>query len=209
MLIAIQFVQTDLLEEAAIAILAVTWVLFGAIFIVGRSGAAPNSRTRAKSNRSWFGFALQMIGYSIVFGIERDYFTPIVPMPKIAEVLLLLLATGIGLWSVLFCFSAARTLGKQWSLAARVIVGHELIEQGPFAVVRNPIYLAMLGLLIQAGIVLSIWQAILPAVVAFLMGTYNRIDEEEKILREEFGAQFDDYARRVPSFLPKIGSGRG
>jgi protein-S-isoprenylcysteine O-methyltransferase Ste14 len=83
-------------------------------------------------------------------------------------------------------------------------VGHELIQTGPFAVVRNPIYLAMFGLLIQAGIVVSIWQAIIPAVVAFVMGTYVRIEEEEKVLREEFGAQFEDYARRVPAFIPKL-----
>ena len=202
--ILIQVVQFDRLEEAAVAALIATWLIFAVVFFVGRRGAAPRSRTRASNNRSWFGFALQGIGYAIIFGIGRDYFQPIVPMPKFAEALVLLVATATGVASVVFCFSAARTLGKQWSLAARVIVGHELIEKGPFAVVRNPIYLGMFGLLIQAGIVLSVWQAILPAVVAFLVGTYVRIEEEEKILRDEFGAQFDDYVRRVPAFLPKV-----
>jgi protein-S-isoprenylcysteine O-methyltransferase Ste14 len=108
------------------------------------------------------------------------------------------------------CFSSARTLGKQWSLVARVVRQHELIQRGPYAVVRHPIYLAMLGLLLQAGIVVTIAQALLPAVVAFLMGTAIRVQEEEKILRVEFGEQFEEYARRVPAILPRLtATGKG
>jgi protein-S-isoprenylcysteine O-methyltransferase Ste14 len=204
MLLGVQYVGPDLLEEVALFGLTFLWILFGVIFFIGRSGAAPKAKTTVRSNRSRFGIVIQLLSYAIVYSIERPYFTPIVPMPKIAEAILLLIATAIGVASIAFCYAAARALGKQWSLVARVVVGHELIQTGPFAVVRNPIYLAMFGLLIQAGIVVSIWQAIIPAVVAFVMGTYVRIEEEEKVLREEFGAQFEDYARRVPAFIPKL-----
>jgi protein-S-isoprenylcysteine O-methyltransferase Ste14 len=200
----VQYVGLDWMEASALVGLTFLWLLFAVIFFLGRKGAAPNTKTRVRSRRSWFGFAMQMIAYAIVYSIERPYFTPIVPMPRAVEAVVLLIATGIGVASIAFCFSAMRTLGKQWSLVARVVMGHDLIEQGPFSIVRHPIYLAMFGLLIQAAIVISIWQAILPAVVAFLIGTYVRIEEEEKILRGQFGAQYDDYARRVPAFLPKI-----
>ena len=39
--------------------------------------------------------------------------------------------------------------------------------------------------------------------VLFLVGNHIRIGAEEKLLRETFGAQFDEYARRVPAFLPE------
>jgi protein-S-isoprenylcysteine O-methyltransferase Ste14 len=45
---------------------------------------------------------------------------------------------------------------------------------------------------------------LLGAIVIFLIGTFVRIRSEEKLLRATFGAQFDDYARRVPAFLPGL-----
>ncbi|HTZ72845.1 MAG TPA: isoprenylcysteine carboxylmethyltransferase family protein [Candidatus Aquilonibacter sp.] len=200
----VRYAGPDGIEEAALFGLTLLWILFALIFFFGRDRAAPKTQTTARSDRSRIGIVLQLLGYAIVYSVERPYFTPIVPMSKAAEAAVLVAASAIGMSSILFCFLAARTLGKQWSMVARLVSGHELIEQGPFSVVRNPIYLAMFGLLIQAGIVVSIWQAIVPAAVIFLVGTWIRIHEEEKILRAEFGVKFDEYARRVPAFIPGV-----
>jgi protein-S-isoprenylcysteine O-methyltransferase Ste14 len=201
---AVRYVGPDLMEEAALFGLTFLWILFALIFFLGRHGAAPKTKTTARSNMSRVGITLQMIAYAIVYMFERPYFTPLAPMSKRSEAAVLIVATVIGIGSIWFCYSAMRTLGKQWALIARIVEGHELIQQGPFSFVRNPIYLAMFGLLLQAGIVISEWQAIIPAVILFLIGTWIRIHEEEKILREQFGAQFDDYARRVSAFIPGI-----
>jgi protein-S-isoprenylcysteine O-methyltransferase Ste14 len=98
---------------------------------------------------------------------------------------------------------AIQTLGKQWTYEARVIKGHELITGGPYAIVRNPIYLGMFGLMVSIGLVFATWWALLIAVVLFLIGNQIRIRAEERLLRETFGSQFDDYARRVPAFFPR------
>ena len=119
-----------------------------------------------------------------------------------AEEMLALLSIALTIWSVWFCYAAARALGKQWALMARVIEGHELIRRGPYGVVRNPIYLAMLGMLLAIGLDVSRWQALVVAVAVFAVGTEIRIHSEEKLLRVTFGAKFDDYARTVPAFLP-------
>jgi len=85
---------------------------------------------------------------------------------------------------------------------ARTIEGHELITQGPYRLVRNPIYLAMFGMMAAFGLSLTIWPGLLAAIAIFLIGTMIRIRSEEKLLRATFGAQFEEYARRVPAFLP-------
>ena len=202
--LAVRYVGPDLMEETALVGLTFLWLLFAMIFFLGRRGASPKTKTTARSNTSRVGITLQMVAYATVYMFERAYFTPILPMSKDAEAAVLIVASAIGIASIWFCYSAMRTLGKQWALIARVVEGHELIQQGPFSFVRNPIYLAMFGLLLQAGIVISEWQAIVPAVILFLIGTWIRIREEEKVLRQEFGTQFDDYARRVPAFIPGI-----
>lgn len=200
----VRYVGPDAIEEAAVLALPVLWISVALIAVLGRHGAASASTTTVRNNKSWAGFAMQMLAYALVFCLERPYFTPIIRIPKQAEAIVLGVASAIGVASAVFCYSAMRTLGKQWSLVARVVSGHQLIQRGPFAVVRNPIYLAMFGLLIQAGVVVSIWWAIPPAMAIFLIGTWIRIREEEKILRAEFGERFEEYARRVPAFVPGI-----
>jgi protein-S-isoprenylcysteine O-methyltransferase Ste14 len=70
-------------------------------------------------------------------------------------------------------------------------------------VVRNPIYLGMFGLMVTTGLAYTTWWALLAAVIIFLSGNRIRIRSEEKLLRETFGVQFDEYASRVPAFFPR------
>jgi protein-S-isoprenylcysteine O-methyltransferase Ste14 len=123
-------------------------------------------------------------------------------MSKAAEEILTGVTIALVIVSVWLCWAAARTLGKQWALVARVIEGHELVMTGPYAIVRNPIYLSMLGMYLASALAVSRWQALLGGLVVFLAGTAIRIRTEEKLLRDAFGAKFDDYARRVPALLP-------
>jgi protein-S-isoprenylcysteine O-methyltransferase Ste14 len=95
------------------------------------------------------------------------------------------------------------TLGKQWTYKARMIEGHELVTQGPYSLVRNPIYLGMFGAILGMGLVFARWWTLLAAVVLFLGGHHIRISAEEQLLRETFGAKFAEYARRVPAFFSR------
>jgi protein-S-isoprenylcysteine O-methyltransferase Ste14 len=177
------------------------WVLFAVIVVVGKRGAASGAQ---KSDwKSMLGMLLQGAGYAICFGAFRAPFSPIFPISRAGEAILGGFTIALALVSTWFCYTAARALGKQWALVARVIEGHELIRRGPYAIVRNPIYLAMFGMLIASGLAVSQWQALVPAIAVYLMGTAVRIHTEENLLRAMFGTQFDEYARRVPAFLPR------
>ena len=188
--------------EIAAFVLAAGWIGYGVILALGKRGAARGDAKR--DVKSSVGFLLQCAAYGICFLFPRTYFSPLFPMSRLNEGILAGLAIALTIASVWFCFAAARALGRQWALMARVIEGHELISQGPYAVVRNPIYLAMLGMLLATGLVVSRWPALIGAAVVFAAGTAVRIRAEENLLREAFGAKFDDYARRVPAFLPRL-----
>jgi len=100
--------------------------------------------------------------------------------------------------------AAARRLGKQWALAARLVEDHTLIRDGPYRVVRNPIYTGMFGMLLATGLAAGQWIPLLIAVMLFIPGTYIRIRSEERLLREAFGSEFEAYARKVPALFPGI-----
>lgn len=199
----IQFTLTpDLIAEIVLAAVILCWLGFAMILVVGKRQAATVEKKRSAISHA--GFVVQGVGYATLFLFARSFFSPFVPMPKISEMILGVVTIAIAAWSVWFCLTAARTLGKQWALVARVVENHELIMQGPYAIVRNPIYLAMFGMLIATGLAVSGWLGLILGTVVFLSGNEIRIRSEERLLRGAFGATFDEYARRVPAFLPRL-----
>ena len=192
----------DTLAEIVFFVLAACWLGFGVILVIGNKGAARSERKRDLNSHA--GFLLHCAGYAISFVFPRVYFSPFVPMPKRMEEIVSAMAIVLAIASVWVCFEAARTLGRQWSLVARVIDNHELVMRGPYAVVRNPIYLAMFGMLVATGLAVSRWQALIVAAIVFLAGSAIRIRSEEKLLREAFGRRFDEYASRVPALFPRV-----
>jgi protein-S-isoprenylcysteine O-methyltransferase Ste14 len=194
--------MTETLAEAAVFIMVACWFGFGVIVVVGNKKAIKASRKRDLT--SHLGFLMQCAGYAGCFVFHRIYFSPLVSMPKTAEAFVSAFVIVLALSAEWFCIAAARALDRQWSLVARVVEGHALIERGPYAVVRNPIYLAMFGMLLATGFAVSRWQALLAAIAVFLAGSAIRIRSEERVLREAFGPKFDEYARRVPAFFPRL-----
>jgi protein-S-isoprenylcysteine O-methyltransferase Ste14 len=192
------------LSTALFVFVVLCWLSFAAAFMFKRSPPGDDgARERKRASASIFGIALQGAGYAVAWGFHRQYFTP--PSANDAlNVALAVVAAALAVFSVWFVVAAARTLGKQWSLAARVIEGHKLVTEGPYKVVRHPIYTGMLGMLLATCAATTLPPAVPFAVLVFLVGTLIRVRSEEKLLRETFGADFDDYSRRVRGFIPGV-----
>lgn len=120
------------------------------------------------------------------------------------DVVTALVSLAAAVAAVILAWRARKILGRHWALAARMIEGHELVTDGPFAVVRHPIYVSMAMLLLAAfiGFTAPVWAAV--AAAMFAAGTYLRVRPEEDLLAGEFGADYEAYRKRVPAFLPRI-----
>ena len=86
--------------------------------------------------------------------------------------------------------------------SGQVKKNQELTMTGPYAYVRNPLYLGSIIMAIGFAVAaLDLWVAI--AVLAMFALIYVPVIRgEETFLRNQFPA-YDDYARRVPSLLPR------
>ena len=180
----------------------ICWFVFAGVFLLRKKPPSPPDQKRDRG--SLVGVALQGLSYAIVWGVHRPAFTPIVsgngPIAIAAGVVAIVAAIG----SVWLITSAVKTLGKEWSLTARLVEGHKLATSGPYAYVRHPIYTGMLGMLVATGLAISHLAALLAALVIFFIGTIIRVRSEERLLREAFGEQFENYARRVPAIVPGL-----
>jgi len=76
-----------------------------------------------------------------------------------------------------------------------------MIEEGPYRRSRNPLYVGLLALYLGLALLApTLWGLVLfPAAVLLVL--YGAIRPEERYLHERFGAQYDDYARRVRRWL--------
>jgi protein-S-isoprenylcysteine O-methyltransferase Ste14 len=191
--------KLDAIGAVTLILVFLAWLIFGAVFLL-RKRPPKAAETKRVTAAKW-GIALQGVGFVLVGSFHRVYWWPFAPSP-FGELALAFAAIVLAYASCFFCLQAVRTLGKQWTYEARVIEGHELITQGPYSVVRNPIYLGMFGLMIATGLAYTTWWALPAAVIIFLTGNRIRIRSEEKLLRETFGVKFDEYASRVPAFFP-------
>jgi len=184
----------------AFVVVMLSWFAFVIAFLVRhKPPSAPESK---RERASILGIALQGAGYAIVWSIRRAWFGPIVSVSDSVEIVLAILTMAVAIASVWLVSAAVRTLGKQWSLAARLVEGHKLVTEGPYSVVRNPIYTGMFGMLLASGLAVSHWLGLLIAIAVFAVGTFIRVRSEEKLLRGAFGAEFEAYARKVPAVIP-------
>lgn len=147
---------------------------------------------------------MQGLSYGIIWGVHREAFTPIVSGSEPIAIAASGLAIATAISSVWLIMMALKTLGKEWSLTARLVEGHKLATSGPYAYVRHPIYTGMLGMLLATGLAISHWAALLVALAIFFIGTMIRVRSEEKLLREAFGEQFENYVQRVPAIVPGL-----
>lgn len=190
--------------RAAFYTVIACWWIFGLTFWLRKH--PPRAREEKRDRTSLIGLLLQAAGYFSVwsFPLQRKQFLPVTSASPAVEWGLAVLTVAIAVGSVWLVNAAARRLGKQWALAARLVEGHTLIQDGPYRFVRNPIYTGMFGMLLATGLAAAQWIPLLVGVVLFIPGTYIRIRSEERLLRQAFGSEFEEYARNVPALIPGI-----
>jgi protein-S-isoprenylcysteine O-methyltransferase Ste14 len=148
----------------------------------------------------WLGGLLFVLAWALAIGATA--LDPLEPLD----------ATPVHLASlVLYALGLAGTLVAQEAMRASFRIGvddserTELVTGGPFAIVRNPIYSAMLpavlGLALLTGNVLALAAF---ALLLIALELQTRLVEEPYLLRVH-GAAYAGYAARVGRFLPGLG----
>lgn len=101
-----------------------------------------------------------------------------------------------------FCWWARLHLGRLWSGRITRKEGHHIIDTGPYAVVRHPIYTGILTAAIATAALKGTTHALIGAAL-LIIGYWMKARLEERFLREELGAAtYDGYSRRVPMLVP-------
>jgi protein-S-isoprenylcysteine O-methyltransferase Ste14 len=94
-------------------------------------------------------------------------------------------------------------LGVRFSGLVAIQPGHTLETQGIYRLVRNPSYLGMLINMLGWGLAFRGWSGVVIALL-LLVPLVARINAEERLLHEHFGAEYDAYVARTWRLIPRI-----
>jgi protein-S-isoprenylcysteine O-methyltransferase Ste14 len=101
-----------------------------------------------------------------------------------------------------FTWWARIHLGRFWSNAITHKEGHQVIDTGPYGLVRHPIYTGLIFGMLVTGVAVGTVTAMLGAVLISL-GMSLKARMEEGFLTAELGADaYGSYCRRVPMLIP-------
>jgi protein-S-isoprenylcysteine O-methyltransferase Ste14 len=94
-------------------------------------------------------------------------------------------------------------LGNRFSGLVAIQPAHTLVTSGVFGVIRNPSYLGLLvnslgwALAFRSGVGVLLTALLIPPLLA-------RIRAEERLLRAQFGAEYDAYCARTSRLIPGL-----
>jgi protein-S-isoprenylcysteine O-methyltransferase Ste14 len=111
-------------------------------------------------------------------------------------------AAALTLAAISFTWWARIYLGPFWSNAITRKEDHQVIDTGPYGLVRHPIYTGLIAGMLVTGIAVGTLTAILGAVLISL-GMWQKARLEEVFLVTELGAEaYGRYRRRTPMLVP-------
>lgn len=114
----------------------------------------------------------------------------------------------LALTGALFAAWAKTRLGRLFSTQLGVQEGHELVTNGPYAVVRHPIYLGLIDFIIGSALYLND-VALLGVAFLFVLYFTAQIRIEERFFAAHFGAAWTQYTARTPALFPRVLPRRG
>jgi protein-S-isoprenylcysteine O-methyltransferase Ste14 len=117
--------------------------------------------------------------------------------------------TGVALIAagLFFHIWTARLLTLRGIIGMREIVEPEesrLVDRGPFGVVRHPTYLAHTMLFLGAFLYTGVWSVALLIFLDFATISLIIIPLEERELKKRLGAEYEEYMKKVPRFIPRF-----
>jgi protein-S-isoprenylcysteine O-methyltransferase Ste14 len=184
---------------AGIAI-AACWGVFASVWIIGavyNARRSPAVRTRTMGRAQWLvAAAATWAAIRLVPAADWDRVSIDAGWVRWLGLVILVASTA-------FILRARFSLGLMWSADVVAREGHQLRTDGPYAVVRHPIYAGLLGMLLGSALL----DGLGPWTLALVLGgamVLVKVRAEERLMAEVFPGEYERYRRRVPALVPHL-----
>ena len=177
-------------------VIALCWITFYVVWVIAALFAKRTVERTAWRRGWWIWFPVA----ALMFVVRRAILFSVSAVLWQVTPLLGIVADAMTVIGLLIALWARRMLGTNWSASVVFKERHELIEGGPYRVVRHPIYSGVLLMLFGTMLV---WGRLV-GVVAFVViiaGLSVKASLEERLLMRHFPDAYARYRRRVRAAL--------
>jgi protein-S-isoprenylcysteine O-methyltransferase Ste14 len=177
----------------------IVWALWIASWLAAAKWS-DRSAERASSREQWPYRAMAVAGALLLAYRFEDIFEGRDRLWDLRGANWILVAVAaIGL---IFTWWARLSLGRLWSRSVARKADHSVVDTGPYAIVRHPIYTGMIVAIFTTAVLKGMLTGVAGAVLmALAFSMKARL--EERFLREQLGpAAYDSYCRTAPMLIP-------
>ena len=155
----------------------------------------------------WAQVSLVVLGLAVCAAMIYFLWIPLFSLSIQTSYLLDVLGLILYAAGCLFMLWARRTLGKMWGISTsqqvKLFDDHQIIQSGPYAFVRNPMYfgwaVAMFGLIL----LYPVWMVLLMFLLS-MVTFIGRAHREDAALAGRFGEAWTEYKKRTKFLVPFI-----
>jgi len=160
------------------------------------------SKTGTKQDRSTLGMIWLVIAASITAGVfvAKNFRAAALPHGEMfGNMAVVLFVAGLILrwWAII-------TLGRFFTVDVTIEKDHELVERGPFRLVRHPSYTGVLLAFVGLALSLRNWAALLVILLPIGAAFIHRMNVEEDALLRALGPPYAEYIKRTKRLVPLI-----
>jgi protein-S-isoprenylcysteine O-methyltransferase Ste14 len=180
---------------------AVLWMALAIVWVVGALRTKRTVKSQSSASQILYTIIL-VIGVYLIFAkqiglpwLDRQLISVTIPI-VLAGLLIVLVGVVFSIWARLM-------LGSNWSNRVTLKEDHTLVRNGPYRIVRHPIYsgilFGMLGSALQRGEMRSI-----VGVVICVLSFWLKTRAEEEFMVQRFGDEYLQYSQEAKSLVPFI-----
>jgi len=160
------------------------------------------SRTGTKQDRSTLRVLWLIIMASVAARVYVAGHWPAAALPHgrmfaLAGVVLFVAGLLLRWWAII-------TLGRFFTVDVTIEKDQELVDRGPFRVVRHPSYTGVLLAFVGFGLSLRNWAALLVILLPIGAAFIHRMNVEEDALSRALGRRYADYMKRTKRLVPFV-----
>ena len=160
------------------------------------------SKTGTKQDRSTLGIIWLVIAVSITAGVfvAQNFRAAALPHGRVlasASVVLFVAGLILRWWAIIM-------LGRFFTVDVTIEKDHELVERGPFRIVRHPSYTGVLLAFVGLGLSLRNWAALLVILLPIGAAFIHRMNVEEDALSRALGPRCAEYMKRTKRLVPFV-----
>jgi protein-S-isoprenylcysteine O-methyltransferase Ste14 len=185
----------------AMMIFWIIWIIWFASEILLNRLMRSGSCDKKDQDKGSIRFIWIMIALAISSGI---IFAANISIPISNLQLLPYIGLVIVIFGMILRFISIWTLGRLFTVDVTIRDNHKIKKNGVYKIIRHPSYSGSLLSFIGFGISLNNWLSLITVTILITIAFLYRISIEEKILIDQFGADYLDYKKNTYCLIPWI-----